>query len=167
LVSPDGNVIVAANGEIYNYKEVFDELHDAAIKDGTAPYKPLTGSDCEVILPLYEKYGPTIDLPNRLRGVFSFILYDRSKDIYFIVRDQFGITPMYIGWSKIDGSVFVGSEMKSLHEQCNKFIQFPPGPGHIYTNALIDPKDGTSSKNTGTIEFQRCSVGSNQTGHRK
>ena len=50
LVSRDGNVIVAANGEIYNYKELFKAL--------TSPYTPATGSDCEVILPLWAEFGP-------------------------------------------------------------------------------------------------------------
>jgi asparagine synthase (glutamine-hydrolysing) len=121
LVSADESVIVAANGEIYNYKELYEGLK--------TPYKPKTGSDCEVILPLYDECGPTIDLPNKLRGMFSFILYDRSKDLYMVVRDHIGITPLYIGWGN-DGSVWVASEMKSLIGECSKFQQFPPG--HIY-----------------------------------
>jgi len=47
LISPDKNVVVAANGEIYNYKELYSELE--------TPYSPLTGSDCEVVIPLYEQ----------------------------------------------------------------------------------------------------------------
>jgi asparagine synthase (glutamine-hydrolysing) len=147
LISPDGSIIVAANGEIYNYKEVYDELEKDAIAEGKAPYKPLTGSDCEVILPLYEKYGPTIDLPNKLRGMFSFILFDRTRDIFYIVRDHIGIIPLYVGWSKVDGSIYVGSELKTLHEQCNQFQQFPPG--HIYTNAL------NRTDSTKPLVFQR------------
>ena len=129
LVSHDGAVICAANGEIYNYKELYESLH--------APYTPKTGSDCEVILPLYDEHGPTIALPRLLRGMFSFILYDRKKDLYFIVRDHLGITPLYIGWGN-DGSVYIASEMKSLIGECSKFQQFPPG--HIYTNK--GPKAG-------------------------
>lgn len=123
LVSADGNIIVAANGEIYNYKELYHDL--------TTPYTPKTGSDCEVLLPMYAEYGPTIDLPKKLRGMFSFILYDKSQDLIYIVRDHMGITPLYIGWGN-DGSIFVGSEMKSLITECNKLQQFPPG--HIYCN---------------------------------
>lgn len=121
LVSPDGNVILAANGEVYNYKEVYAALD--------TPYTPKTGSDCECILPLYAEHGPTIDLPNRLRGMFSFILYDKERDLYFVARDHIGITPLYIGWGN-DGSVYVSSEMKSLMGECTKFRAFPPG--HIY-----------------------------------
>jgi asparagine synthase (glutamine-hydrolysing) len=123
LTSHDEHIIVAANGEIYNYKELYEQLK--------TPYTPKTGSDCEVILPLYEEYGPTVELPKLLRGMFSFILYDRNNDLYYIVRDHLGITPLYIGWGN-DGSVYVASEMKSLIGECTKFQQFPPG--HCYCN---------------------------------
>jgi len=123
LVSSDKNVIVAANGEIYNFKSLYSELK--------TPYKPKSGSDCEVILPLYEENGPTAIFLNKLRGMFSFILYDKSKDLYFIARDHIGITPLYIGWGN-DGSFHVASEMKSLVKECPKILNFPPG--HMYSN---------------------------------
>jgi asparagine synthase (glutamine-hydrolysing) len=123
LVSSDGNVIVAANGEIYNYKDLYAELKNE--------YKPKTGSDCEVILPLYSEQGASIDFPKRLRGMFSFILYDKTKDLFFVCRDHMGITPLYIGWAN-DGSVYVSSEMKAISGQCAKFQCFPPG--HVYCN---------------------------------
>ena len=121
LVSRDGSIIVAANGEIYNFKELYTSLKE--------PYTPLTGSDCEVILPLYHEHGPTLGMVSNLRGMFSFILYDRSTDTYFAARDHIGITPLYIGWGN-DGSVYLASEMKSLIGECNKFQNFPPG--HIF-----------------------------------
>eukprot|EP00804_Cyclotella_cryptica_P021091 CCRYP_020091-RA/>CCRYP_020091-RA protein AED:0.04 eAED:0.04 QI:196/1/1/1/1/1/3/505/597 len=123
LVSRDGNVIVAANGEIYNYKELYSSL--------SSPYTPATGSDCEVILPLWAEYGASVELPNKLRGMFCFILYDKTEDTFFICRDHVGKTPLYIGWGN-DGSVYVGSEMKSLVGECTKFQNFPPG--HCYSN---------------------------------
>ena len=123
LVSRDGNVIVAANGEIYNYKELYSAL--------TTPYTPATGSDCEVILPLWADYGPSPSLPNQLRGMFSIIMYDKSCDTYFIFRDHIGKTPLYIGWGN-DGSLYVASEMKSLVKHCTKFQNFPPG--HCFSN---------------------------------
>jgi asparagine synthase (glutamine-hydrolysing) len=123
LVSPDGSVIVAANGEIYNYKELYRDLEN--------PYTPKTGSDCEVILPLYEQYGATVDLCKHLRGMFCFILYDRRSDTFVVARDHIGICPLYFGWAN-DGSIYVGSEMKSLVDKCTKFQNFPPG--HIYVN---------------------------------
>mmetsp|Transcript_8351 Transcript_8351/g.20566 ORF Transcript_8351/g.20566 Transcript_8351/m.20566 type:complete len:600 (+) Transcript_8351:165-1964(+) len=121
LISHDGNVIVAANGEIYNFKELYGSLKTT--------YTPMTGSDCEVILPLYDEHGPTLEMVQNLRGMFSFILYDKKSDTYLVARDHIGITPLYIGWGN-DGSVYVSSEMKSLIGECNKFQNFPPG--HIY-----------------------------------
>jgi asparagine synthase (glutamine-hydrolysing) len=121
LVSRDGNIVVAANGEIYNFKELYTTLEK--------PYTPMTGSDCEVILPLYDQHGPTLEMISSLRGMFSFILYDKSTDTYLVARDHIGITPLYIGWGN-DGSVYVSSELKSLIGECNKFQNFPPG--HIY-----------------------------------
>ena len=123
LVSEDGNVIVAANGEIYNFQDLYGDLK--------TPYTPKTGSDCEVILPLYAQEGAGISFPKKLRGMFSFVLYDKSKDLFFICRDHIGITPLYIGWGN-DGSVYVSSEMKSLSSECSKFQSFPPG--HVYCN---------------------------------
>jgi hypothetical protein len=63
--------------------------------------------------------------------MFCFILYDKSTDTFFICRDHIGKTPLYIGWGN-DGSVYVGSEMKSLVGECTRFQNFPPG--HCYTN---------------------------------
>jgi len=123
LVSRDGNVIVAVNGEVYNYKELFAGL--------STPYTPLTGSDCEVMLPLWAELGSSPELPNKLRGMFSVIMYDKETDAVFIFRDHMGKTPLYIGWGN-DGSVYVGSEMKTMVGECNKFQNFPPG--HCYTN---------------------------------
>ena len=68
---------------------------------------------------------------NALRGMFSFILYDKKNDQYVVARDHMGITPLYIGWGD-DGAIYVGSEMKSLNQHCNRLRQFPPG--HIYSN---------------------------------
>ena len=132
LTSPDGHIIVAANGEIYNYKELYHELKK--------PYTPKTGSDCEVILPLYDEHGPTVEMIQNLRGMFSFILYDRITNTYLIARDHMGKTPLYIGWAN-DGSIYVGSEMKSLVGQCSKLQNFPPG--HIYVSVNGAPGEFT------------------------
>ncbi|GMH60804.1 hypothetical protein TrLO_g13623 [Triparma laevis f. longispina] len=128
LKSRDQTVTVAANGEIYNYKDLYTEFPD---------YKPQTGSDCEVILPLYEKYGPSIEMANGLRGMFSFVLHDSKTDTFVAVRDHMGITPLYIGWGD-DGSTWFASEMKALVGHCKVLKQFPPG--HVYCNKGKDAK---------------------------
>ncbi len=77
LYSPDGRLVLAVNGEIYNHRELRREL--------TGEYDFRTGSDCEVILPLYRKYGA--GLLDRLNGIFAFALYDIERDEYLIARD--------------------------------------------------------------------------------
>ena len=115
LFSQDDRYILAANGEIYNHKELRDQFPD---------YKFSTKSDCEVILPLYEKYGP--DFLDKLNGIFAFTIYDSNKDEYFIARDHMGIIPLYIGWDEKD-VFYVSSELKALEGQCEKIELFPPG----------------------------------------
>jgi asparagine synthase (glutamine-hydrolysing) len=123
LRSEDENITVAANGEIYNFKELYEGL--------ATKYTPKTGSDCEVLLPLYAQHGPSEKMGSLLRGMFSYILHDKAKNLFFVCRDHIGITPLYIGWGA-DGSTWFASEMKALHDNCVKFQQFPPG--HFYCN---------------------------------
>ena len=115
LFSQDDRYILAANGEIYNHKELRDQFPD---------YNFSTKSDCEVILPLYEKYGP--DFLDKLNGIFAFAIYDSHKDEYFIARDHMGIIPLYIGWDE-KNVFYVSSELKALEGQCEKIELFQPG----------------------------------------
>lgn len=123
LTTEDEAVILSVNGEIYNYRALKATLDHK--------YKFKTDSDCEVILYLvphhltqWLEHGPK--LVHMLHGMFSFVLYDTKKDVYFVARDHVGITTLYQGWRK-DGSVWFASEMKSLNEHCEKIVSFPPG----------------------------------------
>jgi len=116
LISRSENLILAANGEIYNHRQ----LRTAHVAD--YPFK--TQSDCEVILALYEKEGKAF--VNRLNGIFAFAIYDTEKDEYFIARDHIGIIPLYMGWDG-DGTFYVASELKALEGVCTKIELFPPG----------------------------------------
>lgn len=62
-----------------------------------------------------------------LDGMFSFVLYDGRTNTYLAARDHVGITTLYQGWRKSDNSVWFASEMKSLNEDCDRIIAFPPG----------------------------------------
>ncbi|CAK4203145.1 unnamed protein product [Aphanomyces euteiches] len=121
LVSDDGTITLAVNGEVYNYKELMAGL--------STPYAFKTKSDCEVIIPLYKQYGT--DFLPKLRGMFSFVLYDSSKDLLIAARDHMGITPLYYGYGA-DGSVWFASEMKALEHGCVRFDLFPPG--HFFSS---------------------------------
>ncbi|KAH9966730.1 glutamine-hydrolyzing asparagine synthase [Russula dissimulans] len=123
LVSEDGKVILAVNGEIYNHIKL-----RAAADRG---YKFKTHSDCEVIIPLYRKYDK--DLCPLLDGIFSFVLLDESLDPPRVIaaRDPIGVTTLYQGWSSSrPGAVYFASELKCLVEECDKIVSFPPG--HVF-----------------------------------
>lgn len=116
LLSPDGKLILAANGEIYNHKELRKQLK--------GNYDFQTQSDCEVILALYQEEGPAF--LDKLNGIFAFSLYDAAKDEYFVARDHMGIIPLYMGWDE-NGTFYVASELKALEGTCTKIQLFPPG----------------------------------------
>jgi asparagine synthase (glutamine-hydrolysing) len=116
ILSADGQLILAANGEIYNHRELRKGLEGS--------YDFQTRSDCEVILALYEKEGTAF--LDRLNGIFGFALYDLRNDRYFIARDHMGIIPLYMGRDK-DGTFYVASELKALEGICVQIEAFPPG----------------------------------------
>ena len=128
IFSRDKKLILAANGEIYNHREIKKEIiHN---------YDFTTGSDCEVILALYKEHG--INFINKLNGIFAFALYDEKNDEYLIARDHMGIIPLYMGWDE-HGGFYVASELKALEGYCNKIELFPPG--HLWSS-----KDGKTQQ---------------------
>ena len=120
LLSPDGKLVLAVNGEIYNHQEIRRRY--------AGKYDFQTGSDCEVILALYREKGP--DFLEELSGIFAFVLYDTEKDAFLIARDPIGVIPLYIGFDDADGKVYVASELKALEGRCERYEPFLPG--HLY-----------------------------------
>ncbi|KAI8092742.1 asparagine synthase [Halteromyces radiatus] len=121
LTSDDDNLILCVNGEIYNHKQLRANLKNK--------YEFKTHSDCEVIMPMYKEMDK--DLVQQLDGMFSFVLLDKKRNRIIAARDPIGITTLYYGWdSKMPGTVYFASELKSLNEDCDKILAFPPG--HIY-----------------------------------
>ncbi|MDC8004625.1 asparagine synthase B [Aureisphaera galaxeae] len=116
LFSPDGNLVLAANGEIYNHMELRKQFEGS--------YEFQTKSDCEVILALYKEKGAAF--LDDLNGIFGFAVYDVEKDEYLIARDHMGIIPLYMGWDQ-NGTFYVASELKALEGVCTKIELFPPG----------------------------------------
>jgi len=102
MYSTDGHLVVVFNGEIYNYKELKEELTD---------YQFSTDSDTEVLLAGYEKWGS--DLPDHLRGMFAFAIYDENKKTLFAARDPFGIKPFYY-YQNPNGTFMFASEIKAF-----------------------------------------------------
>ncbi|MFF2536986.1 asparagine synthase (glutamine-hydrolyzing) [Streptomyces cyaneofuscatus] len=102
LVSPDGSVVLIANGEVYNHREL-----EAGLPSGT---RMRTKSDCEVLLHLYQRDG--LSFLDRVNGMFAFVLWDRERDVLLFGRDRFGIKPLYF---HRDGRRMVfASEIKAL-----------------------------------------------------
>ena len=116
IFSHDKNLILAANGEIYNHRLLKEKL--------SIEYAFQTNSDCEIILALYKEKG--INFLDDLNGIFGFVLYDEENNEYLIARDHMGIIPLYMGWDKF-GTFYVASELKALEGVCNKIEIFPPG----------------------------------------
>jgi len=127
LYSPDGKVVLAVNGEIYNHHELRNSLPD---------YEFATQSDSEVILALYLAKGPSF--VDELNGIFGFALYDSRDDSFFVARDHMGIIPLYYG-KDAQGQLFVASELKSLEGFCDSIAQFPPGH-YLYSKSGTEPK---------------------------
>ncbi|MDN3676618.1 asparagine synthase B [Flavobacterium paronense] len=116
LFSQDKKLVLAANGEIYNHRELRKQFE--------GKYTFQTESDCEVILALYQEKG--VHFIDEMNGIFGFAIYDVEKDEYFIARDHMGIIPLYIGWDE-NGTFYVASELKALEGYCTKIQLFPPG----------------------------------------
>ncbi len=117
-----GDIRLICNGEIYNYRELYAEMN----------ISPRTGSDCEVIIHLYKKYGMEYTL-SVLDGEFAFVLID--GDTAFVARDPFGVRPLYTTFSEseqVHAPIF-SSELKmipqyypviSTHFQPGTYSQF-------------------------------------------
>lgn len=116
LLSPDGRHVLAVNGEIYNHQQFRRQY--------AGRYAFRTGSDCEVILPLYRERGATF--LNDLAGMFAFVLVDAQTGDWLIARDPIGIIPLYYGHDQ-HGQLHVASELKGLTEVCVEAQIFPPG----------------------------------------
>lgn len=103
ICNEDGSVSVVQNGEIYNFRELADQLRGRG-------HQLRTRSDTEVIVHLYEEHGPAF--VERLRGMFAIAIWDRRRRRLLLARDRLGIKPLYYA---CDGRrLLFGSELKSL-----------------------------------------------------
>ncbi|TNE62615.1 MAG: asparagine synthase (glutamine-hydrolyzing) [Alphaproteobacteria bacterium] len=102
FTSPEGDLLLAHNGEFYDYQRIRTDLTSRGARFRTK-------SDSEIVLQLYPRFGLEETL-RRLRGEFAFALYDAKEDALHLVRDRFGIKPLYYHAS--DEGVVFGSEIK-------------------------------------------------------
>lgn len=118
IFNEDGSMVIVFNGEIYNYMEIREKLT-------VAGHVFRTNTDTEVLIHGYEQYGEK--LLNMLRGMFSFVIWDKNKKELFGARDFFGIKPMY--YAVMNKTFMFGSEIKS-------FLAHPEFKKELNTAAL-------------------------------
>jgi asparagine synthase (glutamine-hydrolysing) len=109
------------NGEVYNHKKIFQDFKNE--------YEFKSTSDCETILPLYERYG-LMETAKLLDAEFALVLWDEKEKDLKAARDPIGIRPLFYGYDKQFGKIMFASEAKSLLKFCKDIKAFPPG--HIY-----------------------------------
>jgi asparagine synthase (glutamine-hydrolysing) len=131
------DIVLICNGEIYNYKQLYKYMD----------VEPRTGSDCEVIIHLYLKYGMEHTL-TMLDGVFAFVLFDNritdnlNNNVY-VARDPYGVRPLYYLTQNSESDNYLttygfASELKCLENFYNKnpsknmITQFTPGTYSIF-----------------------------------
>ena len=110
----DGDMCVC-NGELYGFRPIKTELVGMG-------YRFQSGSDCEILLPMYREYGT--DMFAMLDAEFALIIYDSRRDQFIAARDPLGIRPLYYGELPAGGMVFA-SEAKNLVGLCPKIMPFP------------------------------------------
>jgi asparagine synthase (glutamine-hydrolysing) len=120
IFNEDGSVAIVFNGEIYNYRELRQELMDRG-------HRLATQSDTEVIVHLYEDLG--VDCLHRLNGMFAFALWDARKARLLAARDRLGEKPLY--YCHAGGRLVFGSELKAL-------LRDPAVPRDVDLEALDD-----------------------------
>jgi len=110
----DDSLTLICNGEIYNYKDLAEKYD----------FNLITGSDSEIILHMYRKFGIE-RMVKELDGVFMFVIYDASSNLLFAARDPMGVRPGFIGSD--DDELFIASEAKPLVQFCDDISPFHPG----------------------------------------
>ncbi len=107
---------VVCNGELYGFRKMRDELFSG--------YDFKSGSDCELLLPLYQRYGT--DMFQMLDAEYALILYDHKSDSLIAARDPIGIRPLFYGYDE-DGQIMFSSEAKNIAGLTDTINPFPPG----------------------------------------
>jgi asparagine synthase (glutamine-hydrolysing) len=162
MSNEDGSTWLVANGEIYNFRELRQELSGRG-------YRFRTNSDCEVIIHGYDEWG--IDVVNRLRGMFAFAIWDAKKQQMVLARDRIGIKPLcyYLD----DRRFAFASELQALTvmpafdrevdlNALDKYLhlQYIPAPETIYSRIRKLPPGhtlviGADGRRTGPTRYWR------------
>lgn len=154
----DNTLAIVFNGEIYNYKDLREEL----VFDGCVFH---TNSDTEVILRGYERHG--VAFLDKLDGMFAFCIYDKNSQSLFLARDRAGEKPLY--YAKKEGTFLFASELKSIvstgiikkninHLALSQYFQltYIPSPNTIYEDVRkLNPGHYMTIDIDGNIEIKQ------------
>ena len=140
--------MAVCNGEIYNYPK---------LKEHCTGHEFSGGSDCEVILPLFEQWGME-KLCLNLDAEFALVLYDKKRDQFMAARDAIGIRPLFYGTDE-EGKYFFASEAKALHQICQQVSPFPPGHYWSEYQGFVSYKDITQAAFQGEGNRKQALIG--------
>ena len=154
IYNEDKSIVIVYNGEIYNYKELKEELTNHTF---------ITNSDTEMLVHAYEEWGPSFI--KKLRGMFAFSIYDKNKEEVFIARDHFGIKPFY--YYKDKNNIVYSSEIKAIlaypdyklelnKEMLGAYLtfSFTPGPDTFFKGIYKLKPGHTMTINTKTGDYK-------------
>ena len=120
ISTPDGNITVSYNGEVYNFQELRIELENLG-------HRFQSRTDSEVVLHAYQEWGT--ESLNRFNGMFAFIIWDKSNKELFIARDRYGIKPLYYMFTR--NAFLAASEQKAI-------LAHPDARRSIDTETLLE-----------------------------
>ncbi len=138
----DGDFVVC-NGEIYGFRAIKRQLAEKG-------YSFHSGSDCEILLPLFREYG--LSMFSRLDAEFAMIIYDSMSDSLVAARDPIGIRPLFYGYDS-DGAIVFASEAKNLVGLCKEIFPFPPGHYYVF-GKFVRYADLTTVKSYSTDDLE-------------
>ena len=123
------NIMIVADGKFYNYNDLYN-----IIKKDLPTYNFRSNSNSEILIPLYLLYGS--GFISKIRGIFSFVLYDATKNILIVVRDHIGIASLYYVIKRNEdndeiNTLMISSEIKALNNLSKNINVFEPGKVYI------------------------------------
>jgi asparagine synthase (glutamine-hydrolysing) len=129
----DGKIVTVTNGEIYNFNSIRERL-----KCNGVSFK--STSDCEILAYLYEEKG--IDFVKEIEGMFAIAIWDRNKSKLFLVRDRFGVKPLYYHSNK--ESFYFGSELKSIlvNQEVDRYVDWQAIHNFFSLSYIPEPLTG-------------------------
>lgn len=145
LFNEDKSLVLVFNGEIYNYQDLRADLTEKG-------HVFATHTDSEVLLHGYEQWGK--DMLNKLRGMFSFIIWNKNTSEIFGARDFFGIKPLYYAF--MDDTFMFGSEIKSFIEHPNFKKELNENTLENYLTFQYSPTQETFFKNVYKLLPAHC-----------